>query len=94
MKVKLVYGAPCSGKSTYVKEHAGENDLIWDFDRLLMACTNRTQHLTEMHPLKGFIFDLREFAIAKAQKKADVETLYITCLWITDKLKAEVAGLD
>ena len=35
VKVKIVYGAPCSGKSTYVRERAGRNDLIFDYDKLI-----------------------------------------------------------
>lgn len=34
MKVKLVYGCPCSGKTTYCLANAGKDDLIYDFDRL------------------------------------------------------------
>lgn len=94
MKIKLVYGAPCSGKSRYVKENAGEHDLIWDFDKLLMACTNRTQQISGSHPMTNFIIDLRKMIIDAARKKPSVETLYITCLWVTDKLKSELEDLD
>jgi hypothetical protein len=36
-KVYLVYGAPCSGKTTYVEQHAGTDDLIIDIDKLCAA---------------------------------------------------------
>lgn len=94
MKIKLVYGAPCSGKSTYVKEHAGNHDFIWDFDKLLMACTNQTGQSADGHPMANFIIDLRKKIIEEVQSRPSVENLYITCLWITDKLKSEVEGLD
>lgn len=94
MKIKLVYGAPCSGKSTYVKEHVGEHDLIWDFDKLLMACTNRTQQVTGNHPMANFVIDLRKMIIDAARSKPSLENLFITCLWVTDKLKGELEGLD
>ncbi len=94
MKVKLVYGAPCSGKSTYVKEHAGEHDFIWDFDKLLMACTNQTGQSADGHPMANFVIDLRKTIIEAVQSRPSIENLYITCLWITDKLKSEVEGLD
>lgn len=94
MKIKLVYGAPCSGKSTYVKENAGEHDFIWDFDKLLMACTNQTGQSADGHPMANFIIDLRKTIIAAVQSRPSVENLYITCLWVTDKLKSEVEGLD
>ena len=33
-KVYLIYGAPCSGKSEYVKSIAGPNDLVVDMDNI------------------------------------------------------------
>lgn len=36
-KVYLVYGPPCSGKTTYALEHAGPNDIIVDVDRICEA---------------------------------------------------------
>lgn len=35
--VYVVHGCPCSGKSTYVREHAHKNDLIIDIDRIYTA---------------------------------------------------------
>lgn len=32
-----VWGAPCSGKTTYVRENAAESDLVWDWDRIAEA---------------------------------------------------------
>lgn len=94
MKIKIVYGAPCSGKSTYVKEHAGEHDLIWDFDKLLAACTNRAGQSSEQHPMANFVIDLRKMIIDAAQSRPSIENLYITTLWVSDKILSEVEGLD
>lgn len=33
-KVYLVYGSPCSGKTTWVNEQKGENDIVLDIDSL------------------------------------------------------------
>lgn len=35
MDVHCIWGPPGSGKSTYVNDHKGENDLIYDFDYLM-----------------------------------------------------------
>ena len=37
--VFVVYGPPLSGKSTFVEEHKGRNDLVVDMDRLFAAVT-------------------------------------------------------
>ena len=34
-EVYIVYGSPCSGKTTFVRESAGENDIILDIDNIL-----------------------------------------------------------
>lgn len=40
----VVTGPPCSGKSTYVREHARPGDIIVDFDVLAQALGNPTPH--------------------------------------------------
>lgn len=37
MRVRVVTGPPCSGKSTYVDEHANRGDLVIDLDRIAYA---------------------------------------------------------
>lgn len=39
-KVYLVYGSPCSGKTTWVNEVANDDDLIFDVDRIWDAISN------------------------------------------------------
>lgn len=39
MKINIVCGLPASGKSTYVKHHMTEHDLIYDYDELMQALT-------------------------------------------------------
>ena len=67
MKAKIVYGCPCSGKSTYIRGHAGDNDIIYDFDALRLAMTTRTQHLTERHIADLLILDLRKAIVDKVK---------------------------
>ena len=38
-KVYYVYGAPCSGKSTFVRENKGNSDLLVDIDLIWQAVT-------------------------------------------------------
>ena len=53
MKAVVVYGCPCSGKSTYISEHAGDADIIYDYDAMLLASTPREHHLTQRHAGAG-----------------------------------------
>lgn len=52
----MVSGPPCSGKSTYVAEHARPSDVVVDVDRIAHALGYPTEHLdwseTEQHPAR------------------------------------------
>ena len=37
--ITIVTGPPCSGKSTYIREHCADGDVIVDMDRLALALT-------------------------------------------------------
>ena len=61
-KVFIVYGAPCSGKSTYVNQVANKKDLIVDLDAIFAAISLCPYH---EHPnnLKRVAFALRDTLI-------------------------------
>lgn len=61
-KVYIVYGAPCSGKTTFVKEHANNDDLILDLDRIWEAvCLSDREH--KPGRLKANVFGIRDCLI-------------------------------
>ena len=43
--IKVVYGAPASGKSTYVKEHIKDNDIVYDISENMATITFSTMTL-------------------------------------------------
>ena len=47
--VYLIYGSPCSGKSTYIKEHMKRGDLICDVDMLYGAISGQNPHDAELY---------------------------------------------
>lgn len=44
MSLIIVHGPPCSGKSTYVREHMGERDVCFDYDKIANALTGKQLH--------------------------------------------------
>lgn len=58
-KVYYVYGAPCSGKSTFVRENKGNSDLVVDIDLLWQATTGGMLY-EKPDALKTPVFALRD----------------------------------
>ena len=58
-KVYYVYGAPCSGKSTFVHESKGNSDLVLDIDLIWQAVTGGALY-EKPDALKAAVFALRD----------------------------------
>lgn len=57
--VYIVYGSPCSGKTTWVKENATPNDLIVDLDNIWQMISINERY-TKPNALKHVVFDMRD----------------------------------
>ena len=58
-QIYLVYGSPCSGKTTYVKENMNAGDLIIDMDNI-WQCISGQQRYSKPNRLKGVAFMVRD----------------------------------
>lgn len=58
----VICGAPGSGKTTYVREHKGTNDLVVDVDMLFAALTLRPLY-DKPERLLGKVLDVRDFVV-------------------------------
>lgn len=58
-------GPPCSGKSTYVREHAKPGDIVVDFDVLAQALGSPVPH-DHNREIRMVTIDARRAAIASA----------------------------
>lgn len=57
--VYIVHGAPCAGKTTFVREHAKQDDLILDIDAIWEAvCLSDREH--KPNRLKPNVFGIRD----------------------------------
>lgn len=76
-EVYLVYGSPCSGKTTWVKEHADADDLILDIDKLWEAVCLSDRY-NKPDRLKQNVFGLRDCMIEQiAKRKGKWQAAYI-----------------
>lgn len=58
-KVYIVFGAPCSGKTSFVEENAGDNDIILEIGRLYQGITKSGVHELPQ-AVKSNVFKLRD----------------------------------
>lgn len=58
-RVYLVYGSPCSGKSRYVEEVAGKNDLIVDIDKIYAAISTNPMYIKSPN-ISANVFKIRD----------------------------------
>ena len=66
--IHVIIGPPCSGKSTYVREHKKDGDVVIDFDRLAEAFGSDVRHGASS-PIKEVTFIARGAAIAECCQK-------------------------
>ena len=74
----VVTGPPCSGKSTYVRQHARPGDIVIDFDTLAQALGSPTPH-DHSGPTRHVTIQARRAAIAAA-----LTVHGQTAVWIVD----------
>lgn len=68
-RVYLVYGSPCSGKSSWVQETANEDDLILDIDKLWEAVSISDKY-NKPSRLKSNVFGIRDCIIDQIRCRA------------------------
>lgn len=94
MKVTVVYGPPCSGKSTWARERAGESDAIYDYDRILRAITTKDNRSTDKHAAHKFVTAFRGTFLNRLKYDKEVEKAYFITRYPDKALKDTLAELD
>lgn len=88
MRIVVVYGAPMSGKTTYVNEVMQDTDLVFDYDALTQALTNSQyqQHNDSAHKL---VMDIRNKMVDHAKQTTE-GTLYMITTYLSYTLLDKV----
>lgn len=77
VRVSVVYGPPCSGKSTHVMERIGAHDVVYDYDRILAAITARRHHTTDKHAAHQIVIDFRARLLDRLHTAPEIESAFI-----------------
>ena len=75
--VHIVYGPPLAGKSTFVRENMGPDDLVFDMDAVQNALCYGADHAGKPHTLGAAIALRNAFIACKIYKNAK-GVLFIT----------------
>lgn len=92
--VEVVYGPPCSGKSTYVQDNMGESDITYDYDRLIKAMTMQDKRGVEKTAAHEIAVGIRGLIINRAKEETPIRKAWIITRWPTDALKEKLEGLS
>jgi len=65
--VTIVHGAPCSGKTTYVKRHKGKYDIVVDLDYIKYALLLGDDDVADVLP---WAWDVRDFLYERIAQRA------------------------
>jgi hypothetical protein len=93
MGLKIVYGPPLSGKSTYVREHIGKNDIVYDYDEITRAITYGKEHLSVRDTSHQYVIDIRLALIKRYRLCSDVKKFWIISTFLTDSFKEFIKDL-
>ena len=69
MRVKLVYGCPCSGKTTYIRNHKPRDAPVYDVDSVTMSLLDTTNHAATPAVLNGSLLECASQPLKMLKKK-------------------------
>lgn len=87
MNTVVVSGAPCAGKSTFVRERLADDDVVWDYDAVLMAISNRAEHVADKSNAHDIVMELRAAFVGAVKKSGNSGTAYIIACTPSDQLR-------
>ncbi|MEE3404532.1 MAG: phage portal protein, partial [Acutalibacteraceae bacterium] len=77
-KIVCVWGSPLSGKTTFVRNHAGKTDVVWDWDMIQQAVSLSDSHQESPPQVLRMLLKLRK-AFVRAAADCGAKTAWFIC---------------
>jgi HK97 family phage prohead protease len=94
MNLRIVYGAPCSGKTTYVRENIGKDDIVYDYDEISRAITYGQYHLSKRELTHQYVIDFRLSMINRLKNETAINNAWFITSFLTDTFQEYVKDFN
>jgi tRNA uridine 5-carbamoylmethylation protein Kti12 len=93
MQINIIAGYPGSGKSTYVRDHVGQHDLVYDYDALMAALTGLPLHVhnIDAHDYVSLIYEL---IMRKLKAEQTFDNVWIIMTYPDERLDSLLVSRD
>lgn len=91
--IYIVYGAPCSGKTTYVQQHIKDNDIVWGWDAVEFSF-NGLSYQEKNQNINRFMKRVRRLFIDECIINTSVSDKWIILTNLNQKLIDELDAVD
>ena len=94
MNLKVVYGPPCSGKSSHVRENIGVEDIVYDYDEITRAITYGEKHVAKRDLTHQYVLDFRLAMIRRFRNESSIQNAWLISTFLTETFKEFVKELN
>lgn len=91
-KVFVVHGPPASGKTTYVMQNKGDNDVVFDFNKIMGALSGLPAYQKNDN-LISYCTDVRSLIIKRALRSPKVDRTWIITTSVNDEMKSQLSDV-
>ena len=94
MNVRVIYGPPCSGKTTRARELMTDSTILYDYDALVRATTSRTERKLEKPLVHNIVLGFRNQIIRGLPDLPEDAAAIILTRYPTPSMRKQLAEFE